>query len=324
MKAARITKHGGPEVVEVVELPVPEPRPGQVRLKVEAAGLNYSDLMICRGSYLDAISPPYVLGREACGTIDALGADVSGLELGQRVVTFSAGGAFAEYMVVAAATLLPCPEGLTPAQGAAILVQGITAVHCLHDLANVQAGEVVLIHAAAGGVGTLAIQIARAAGATVFGTASTEAKCEVIRSLGATAVNYASGDWVAAFRADNGGRGADVILDGVGGDVFRASFFDALEPFGRMVVYGIASGTDVSVSNREILGSNKALLGYFLGSYMPHHAGKVIGGAFRLNQLIAAGSVKPISGESFPLARTRDAFELMQSRGSIGKIVIEP
>lgn len=324
MKAARITKHGGPEAIEIVELPMPEPAPNQVRLRVEAGGLNYSDLMICRGSYLDAVTLPYVLGREACGTIDALGSDVSGLDVGQRVVTFSAGGAFAEYMVVPAASLLPCPEGLTPQQGAAILVQGITAVHCLHDLANVQAGEVVLVHAAAGGVGTLALQVAAAAGAKVFGTASTEAKCEVIRSLGATAINYASGDWVAAFREANSGRGANVILECVGGDVFRRSFFDALSPFGRMAVYGNASGEDVSISNREIMGSNKILLGYFLGSYMPRHADKVIGAAFRLNQLIVQGKVRPITGDCFPLTRIRDAFELMSSRGSIGKVVIEP
>jgi len=324
MKAARITQHGGPEVIELVELPMPEPGPGTVRLKVEAGGMNYSDLMICRGSYLDTVNLPYVLGREACGTIDALGPDTAGMQVGQRVVTFATGGAFAEYMVVPAMSLLPCPEGLTPQQGAAILVQGITAIHCLHDLANVQAGEVVLVHAAAGGVGTLAIQIAIAAGAKVFGTASSETKCEVIRSLGATAINYATGDWVAAFREANNGRGANVILECVGGDVYRRSFFDALSPFGRMVVYGIASGDEKPISNREILGSNKALFGYFLGAYMPRHADKVIGAAFRLNQLIAQGAVRPITGDCFPLSRIRDAFELMQSRASIGKVVIEP
>lgn len=324
MKAARITQHGGPEVIEIADVPSPEPGAGAVRVKVEAGGINYSDLMICRGTYLDTVTLPYLLGREACGTIDALGPDTSGMQVGQRVVAFSSGGAFAEYMVVPAVGLLPCPEGLTPQQGAAILVQGITAVHCLHDLANVQPGEVVLVHAAAGGVGTLALQVAVAAGAKVFGTASSDAKCEVIRSLGATAINYSTGDWVAAFRAANNGRGANVILESVGGDVFRRSFFDALSPFGRMVVYGSASGDEATINNREILGSNKTLLGYFLGSYMPRHADKVIGGAFRLNQLIASGAVRPITGDCFPLSRIRDAFELMQSRASIGKIIVEP
>lgn len=324
MKAVEITQTGGPEVMQLVDVDLPEPAARQVRIKVEACGLNYSDIMIRRGLYVEKMPLPYRMGREFCGTIDTLGPDVSGYQLGQRVVGTAPGGALAEYVVAPAAGLMPLPEGLSPAEGAAFLIQGITAMHCLEDCARLRSGETVLVHAAAGGVGTLAVQIAKAKGAKVFGTASSDAKCETIQSLGATAINYASGDWVDTLRQATDGNGADVILESVGGDVFHRSYHEALATFGRMVVYGIAGGEIVRVDNREILMSNKSLIGYYLGTYFPKYLDRVVAATAKLMTMMAEGHVKPIVGQTFTLSQAADAFEHLETRKSIGKVVVTP
>jgi NADPH:quinone reductase len=324
MKALRISRHGGPEVMEVVEVAVPEPKPGEVRIRVVAAGLNYSDIMIREGSYIDPTHLPYYLGREACGVIDKVGPGVKGLEVGQRVVATAPGGAFAQYLCANAAGLLPCPDGMSPEVGAAIMIQGLTAVHCLDDLGRLKKDETVLIHAAAGGVGSLAVQIAVAMGARVFGTASSEKKCTQIRSLGATAINYAEGDWVKKLLDLTQGAGVKLVLESVGGDTYLRSFKEALKPFGRMVVYGVASGEVVSLTNREVLESNKILMGYYLGSYFPDHMSRIMNASMKLVQLIAQGKVKPVIGQTFPLEQAAEAFACMHERRSIGKVIIKP
>ncbi len=324
MKALRIEKYGGPEVMQIVDVPVPEPGPGEVRIQVEACGLNYSDIMIREGQYIDSMPLPYLLGREFCGTIDKAGPGVSGWEKGQRVVGGAMGGAMAEYVVIAPDGLVPCPEGLSPQEGAAILVAGVTAVHCLDDCARLQPGETVLVHAAAGGVGTLAVQIARAMGARVIGTASSREKCRVVADLGATAIDYTKGDWVKEVLAATGGRGAEVILESVGGEVFRRSFKEALARFGRMIVFGVASRDIVPIDNREILESNRTLTGYYLGDYFPAHLDRIITATMKLVGLMQEGKVKPIVGKVFPLAKATDAFNHMQQRRNIGKVILTP
>jgi NADPH2:quinone reductase len=324
MRALRIEKAGGPEVMQIVDVPVPEPGKGRVRVKVEACGLNYSDIMIREGQYIDATTFPYFLGREFCGTVDKIGEGVQGWSIGQSVVGSAMSGAMSEYVIVQPQTLIPCPEGLTPVQGAALLVAGITAMHCLEDCARLQAGETVLIHAAAGGVGSLAIQIARNIGAMVMGTASTPEKCALITDLGATAIDYTRGDWVKEVRSVTDGKGADVILDSVGGEVFSKSFREALAPFGRLVVLGVASRDIVEISNREILESNRTITGYYLGAYFPEYLGRVVTATMRLVSLIQEGKIKPIVGKTFPLERAAEAFNHMQMRQNVGKVIIVP
>ncbi len=324
MKAVQMRAHGGPEVMQVVDLPLPEPGPGKVRVRIEACGLNYSDLMIRGGTYLDPVRLPYVLGREFCGTIEALGEGVSGYSVGQRVVGSAPGGALAEAIVVQPLTLIPCPEGMSATVGASFLVQGITAWHCLTDCGRLQSGETVLIHAAAGGVGALAVQIAQALGARVLGTTSSAAKCQVVSELGATAINYSQPDWVDRVRELTGGRGADLILESVGGEVFRRSFQEALAVFGRLVVFGCASGEAVSLTNVELLGSNKTVTGYYLGGYFPQHLDRVAEATGKLLGLIGSKDVKPLVGKTFPLSQAADAFEHIASRQSVGKVVVTP
>jgi NADPH2:quinone reductase len=324
VKAVVIEKFGGPEAMKLVDVPVPEPGPAEVRVKVEAVGLNYSDIMIRQGMYIDKMPLPYGLGREFAGTVDKAGEGVKNLQPGQRVAGTTFGGALAEYVTAPASNLSPVPPGMTAEQGASILIQGITAVHCLDDCAQLKSGETVLIHAAAGGVGTLAVQIALARGARVIGTASNAEKCTLIDKLGAKAVDYTKGDWVAEVKAATNGKGADVILESVGGSVFTRSFHEALAIFGRMVVYGVASGEIESISNREILQSNKTIVGYYLGSYFPKYQDRAGAAAMKLVQLIGQGKVQPVIGKTFSLDQSVEAFNHMQQRKSVGKVIVKP
>lgn len=325
MKALQIEAHGGPEVMRLAEVSVPEPGPDEVRVKMEACGLNYSDIMAREGRYLRETSLPHILGHEFCGIIEKLGRSVEGWNVGQRVVaTTQSGGGLAEYVVAHAANLMLCPEGLAPPQGAALLVQGLTSVMMIDNAARVEAGETVVVHAAAGGVGTLAVQIARARGARVIGTASSDVKCRLIEELGAVAINYTETDWVQEVLALTDGKGAEVILESVGGEVLARSYREALADFGRLVVYGVASGDIVNFDNYEILASNKSLVGFWLGPHLANHHERVAAAKKRLVEMVRGGEIRLIVGETFPLERVADAFEHLQGRKSMGKVVVTP
>ncbi len=324
MKAIRMERTGGPEVMRLVEAPVPEPGPGEVRVKVEAVGLNHSDILLREGRYMSETPLPFILGREFCGVIDKPGAGADGWRVGQRVFgRNTGGGALAEY-VVTRPILDALPEGFTPAQGAAIRVQGRTAMLLIDHVARVQPGETVLVHAAAGGIGTLLVQIARARGARVIGTASSEEKCRAIAGLGGEPVNYARGDWVKEVLGLTEGKGADVILESVGGEVLARSFREALAVFGRLAVFGAASGGTAQFSSREILASNRSLLGYWITPYFDRHGDLIAAAIQNLIEMIRAGEVKLIIEKIFPLEEAAEAFACMEQRRSIGKIIITP
>jgi len=324
MKVVEIKETGGPEVMQLVEVETPEPGPKQVRVKVDACGLNYSDVMIRRGAYVEQMELPYRMGREFCGTIDAVGSEVAAYEAGQQVVGSTPGGAMGEYVVAPAAGLVPLPPGMAPEEGAAFLIQGITAMHCLDDCVQVKSGEKALVHAAAGGVGTMAVQIAVARGAKVIGTASTEEKCGVIRNLGGEAVRYTEGDWVAEVLRITDGKGADVILESVGGDVFWRSYREALAIFGRMVTFGVASGEIVSLTNRDVLVSNRSLVGYYLGSFFPHHLDRIATATAKLMALYQEGKIRPVVQQTYSLDQFADAMAALEGRKSIGKVIVKP
>jgi len=228
MKLVQFDRPGGLEVIRVVEVPVPEPGSGQVRVKVTACGLNFSDIMIRQGRCVADVPFPYRAGREFSGVVDALGDGVQNVKPGEAVFGLSFyGGAMAQYVVVDVASVNPVPAGVPPVEAAALHIQGINALFCVEDYGRVQQGESVVVHSAAGGVGGLAVQIAIARGARVIGTASRDEKLGEIGDLGAEAINYAKGDWVAEVKKLTSGRGADVIIDGVGGELFRRSVFEA-------------------------------------------------------------------------------------------------
>lgn len=325
MKAIQIEALGGPEVMQVVNVPVPEPGSKYVRVKVEAVGLNYSDIMIREGKYLSRTQLPQIMGREFAGVIDAVGDSVRGYTVGQRVYATINSGALAEYVLCHAAALMPLPDGLSSEMAVALIVQGVTALHCLDDHGGLKPGETVLIHAAAGGVGTLAIQMAKQLGAgKIIGTASSDTKCETILELGAEAINYSSPNWVEEVLRLTDGRGADLILESVGGDVFWRSYRDLLAFAGRIVVVGIAGGEVNEIRTNEILRRNKTIIGYFLAEYFEKAPEKVLPAITRVLDMVNSGTVKPVIGATFPLEQAVDAFNYMQNRQNIGKVVIKP
>ncbi|HEY7356708.1 MAG TPA: zinc-binding dehydrogenase, partial [Ktedonobacterales bacterium] len=262
MRVVRFYEYGGPEVLRLEDAPVPEPGPGEALVKVAAAGVNYADTRRRLGAYVEPTPLPWVVGSEIAGTVVKLGPDAqTGAEEGQRVMALTAGGGYAEYAIVAARALLPIPPQLSFTQAAALPLQGLTAYYLLTLSGRLAPGESVVVHAAAGGVGTLAVQMAKLLGAgKVIATASTPAKLEFACSLGADVqIDYTKEDVVAGVRAATNGKGADIILDGVGGAVFEDSL-RSLAAGGRLVVYGLASGQPVEFNPVRLMRRNQSVI----------------------------------------------------------------
>jgi NADPH2:quinone reductase len=322
MKAAQVTSYGGRETLEIDERERPDPGAGEVRIEVRAAGVNFADIMQRRGHYHGGPKPPYVPGLEVAGVIDAVGEGV-GNDPGERVVAMVDGGGYAEYAIADAAGLLPIPEGLSFEEAAGFPVQFLTAHNCLHEWGGLEAGESVLIHAAAGGVGTAAVQIAREAGAEIFGTASTAEKLDRAAELGCDhPINYEEDDFVAAIDEQTD-HGVDLVLDGVGGETTERSL-DALTHFGRMVVYGAASGTPGRPQTDDILFGNYEIIGYHLGRATQLKPMKVMGAVPELSEMLASGDLVVQFDRAFDLEDAADAHEYVESRQSMGKVVITP
>src|SRR6266567_6820600 len=257
MKAIRINETGGPEVMHLEEIETPIPGEGEVLIKVAAAGVNYADLAQRQGAYLTRTRTPMTLGVEVAGTVAALGPGVSTPAEGGRVVAYVNGG-YAEYALAQATTVIPIPPSLDFPQAAAFPVQGLTAYQLLRESAHIQPGESVLVHAAAGGVGTFAVQLAKLMGAgIVVGTASNDRKIDLIRKLGAdAAINYTEDNWVEQVKNATRGQGSDIILEMVGGEIAEQSL-KCLAPFGRMVIYGAASGKIAQFSGIQLMYKNQ-------------------------------------------------------------------
>jgi NADPH2:quinone reductase len=317
MKAVRVNAFGGVDQLELVELPDPEPQPGQVRIKVKAAGLNYADVIQREGGYPGGPKPPYISGFEAAGVVDAVG-DGASLPIGARVTAITGTGAHAERVCAYAMACVPFPESMSFEEAAAFPVQYLTAYHALITLGRAVAGETVLINAAAGGVGTAAIQIAKVLGLHVVGTASSEEKRQRIKELGADeAFAYEEFD-----RELIGERAPRLILESVGGDVFRRSLA-ILPSFGRLVVYGAASKQPQPIDTSKLLFRSQSVLGLHLSAIFERPALM----AESLKQLlgwIGEGKLKIQVGHVLPLAEVREAHELMSNRQSYGKIVLVP
>lgn len=322
MKAIRIHETGGPEVMQLEEVETPTPREGEVLIKVAAAGVNYADLAQCQGTYLTRTRTPMTMGVEVAGTVVELGPGVSTPAEGSRVVAFAEGGGYAEYAVARTFTVIPIPPNLDFARAAAFLVQGLTAYQLLRESARMQSGESVLVHAAAGGVGTLAVQLAKLMGAgTVVGTASNASKLDLVRRLGADAtINYTEANWVEQVKNATGGQGADIILEMVGGEVAERSL-QCLAPFGRMVVFGAASGQVVQFSGIQLMYKNQAIIGYWLSSQL-RRADRIAAAAMELMQFLASGKLEIIVGQTFPLAEAAEAHRAIAERKTVGKVVL--
>ncbi len=321
MKAIRINETGGPEVMHLEEIETPVPGEGEVLIKVAAVGINYADLAQRQGAYLTRTRTPMTLGVEVAGTVAELGPGVRTPAEGSRVVAYVNGG-YAEYAVAQATTVIPIPPGLDFTQAAAFPVQGLTAYQLLRESAHIQPGESVLVHAAAGGVGTLAIQLAKLMGAgIVVGTASNSSKLDLIRRLGAdAAINYTEDNWVEEVKNATRGQGTDIILEMVGGEIAEQSL-KCLAPFGRMVIYGAASGKIAQFSGIQLMYKNQAIIGYWLTSQL-QRADRIAMAAMELMQFLASGKLQIIVGQTFPLAEAAQAHQAIAERRTMGKVVL--
>lgn len=325
MRAWQVHSHGEPaEVLRLDEVPPPEPPAGHVTIDVAAAGVNFADILLCRGSYQEKPPLPFVLGMEASGTIKSIGESVDGLRVGQRVMALPAkpSGAFAETAVVAASGCYPIPDSLSDAAAAAMLITYQTGWFGLRRRAALQPGETLIVHAGASGVGSAAIQLGVAMGAHVIATAGGKDKVALCRELGAhMAIDYRDVDLVDALRSATDGRGADVIYDPVGGDVFDASR-RCLAWEGRLVVVGFASGRIPEAPMNHALVKNYALLGLYWGAYRLHDPSLVQECHDELMAMATDGRIAPLIMAERSLDEVPAALERLADRGAYGKIVI--
>ncbi|OAQ51583.1 hypothetical protein HTG_16125 [Natrinema mahii] len=324
MKAIEVESYGDSDELSVVDVPTPEPGAGEVRIEIEAAGINFADIMQRRGHYPDGPEAPYVPGMEAAGTVDAVGEGVDDLSVGDRVVGMLDTGGYAEYVTAPAALLFPVPEAMSFDEAAGFPVQFLTAHASLFEWGGLEPDESVLIQAAAGGVGTAAVQLASNHGAAVFGTASTQEKLDLAAELGCDhPINYTETDFREVVEAETDGEGVDLVLESVGDDVFDRSL-DAMSHFGRMVTYGVASGVPAEVSNQRLLFENKTVKGFHLGQATMHDPDRVMKAIPELTDGFASGDLEVILGESFALEDAAEAHQYIEDRKSSGKIVLKP
>ncbi len=321
-KAIVVEKIGGPEVLALAERDPGAPGPGQVRVRVSAAGVNFIDVYFRTGLYPRPL--PFVAGLEGAGRIEAVAPDVAGLAVGDLVAWASAPGSYAEAVVAPASSVVRVPDGVPDEVAAAAMLQGMTAHYLVHAIRPPAPGGWALVHAAAGGTGLLLVQMLRAAGMRVVATCGSAGKATLARDAGADeVVRYDTADFVAAARAASGGRGVDVVYDGVGRSTFDGSLA-SLRPRGLLVLFGQASGP-VPAFDLQRLNAGGSLvvtrpsLAHFVATRaeLEERAGAVLGA-------IAAGKLSVRIGARFPLARAADAHRALEGRATTGKVLLAP
>jgi NADPH:quinone reductase len=315
MRAIQVREFGGPEVLELVDLPAPEPGPGEVLIRVSRAGINFADTHQRRNEYLAAAELPLVPGTEVAGVRD---------DTGERVVAVTGTGGYAELAIAPEALAVPIPDGVDDGVALALVVQGLTAWHLYRTSARVAEGESVVVHAAAGGVGSLAVQLGRPMGAGhVIATASTGEKRALALELGADAAVDGAPEGLADRLVEaNLGRRVDVVFEMAGGEVFEQSLH-ALAPFGRLVAYGAASGARNQVATGRLMRRSAAVVGFWLVHCMsrPEMLREPLADLF---ERAARGELRPIVGGTYPLSEAARAHEDMQARRTTGKLLLDP
>lgn len=322
MKAIQIRATGGPEVLAIAELEIPEPGPGQVLIRVEAVGVNFIEIYFRKGVYKATL--PFVPGSEAAGTVEKLGHGVTGFEEGESVASVSVLGSYAEYALVPAAQLVKVPSRLTPEQAAAAMLQGLTAHYLAYSTFELKAGHTALIHAGAGGVGLLLTQVATRLGARVITTVSTREKAELSREAGAAEVIlYTEHDFETEVKRLTGGKGVDVVYDSVGRTTFEKSL-NCLRPRGLLALFGASSGPvapfdPILLSQKGSLYVTRPSLWHYLATHqeLDWRASKVL-------DWVATGELKLRTEHMYPLAQAAQAHIDLEARKTTGKVLLEP
>jgi NADPH2:quinone reductase len=320
VKAIQVHEFGGPEVLRYEDAPEPQPGPGEVLLRVEAIGINFADYLMRLGAYPNAGPPPVIPGLESAGVVEALGEGVTDLEPGQRVLSWGK-RSYAELAVAPAWAMRPAPPNLSFEELAAIPVAYGTAWHALVPLAQLQAGERVLVHAAGSGVGSAALQLAKALGAWVIVTAGQDWKLERARELGADAtINYSEQDVAEEVQRATGGEGVEVVLEGVGRSTFPASV-KSLVDYGRMVIYGAPSGPRVELDTRPAIFRNLTFYGMSVTTSR-YFADSVDAFSRIALPWFEDGRLKPVVDRVYPLSQAADAMQRMTDRAQFGKLIL--
>jgi NADPH:quinone reductase len=322
MKAIQVQQTGGPEAMELVELPVPQPKANEAVVKLAASGVNFIDVYHREGRY--KVPLPFVLGQEGAGVVTAVGADVKGVKSGDRVAWTGLMGGYAEYAAIPADRLVTVPAGVSDRQAAAVMLQGMTAHYLAHDTYRLKRGETALIHAAAGGVGLLLVQIAHHIGARVLATVSTEEKAKLAREAGADEIIfYTQSDFEAETKRLTEGKGVDVVYDSVGKTTFDKSL-NILRPRGMMVLFGGSSGAvppfdPITLTAKGSLFLTRPSLGNYIASReeLMERSSAVFG-------MIAAGKLKLRIEHTYPLAEAARAHRELEGRKTTGKLLLIP
>ncbi|MBK0393034.1 NADPH:quinone oxidoreductase family protein [Ramlibacter algicola] len=313
----------GVDALQWKDLPTPEPKAGEVRIGIQAASLNFPDLLIVQNKYQHKPPLPFVPGSEYAGVVEAVGEGVTHLKVGQNVACLSGTGGFGTHTVAPAHLCMPLPFGFPFTDAAAFIMTYATSHHALVDRAQLKAGETVLVLGAAGGVGTAAIQIAKAAGARVIAAASSEDKLALCRSIGADAtINYTEGNLRDAIKAATDGKGPDVVYDPVGGE-YAEPVFRSIAWRGRYLVVGFAAGGAIPALPMNLpLLKGASLVGVFWGDFSRREPKANAAMMAELAGWYAQGKVKPVIDRVLPMAQLKDAYALMGSRGVKGKLVL--
>ena len=322
MRAWQCAEPTGVDGLRWAEMPTPAPAAGEALVEIRAASLNFPDLLVVHGKYQFKPVPPFVPGAEYSGTVQELGSGVERLSVGQRVMAVALTGAFATHVCAPAGQLVPVPSGMPFEQAASFLMTYGTSHHALADRAALKAGETVLVLGAAGGVGTAAVQIAKAIGANVIAAASSEEKLALCRKLGADeTINYAATNLRDALKSLTGGRGLDVIYDPVGGDLAEPAF-RSIGWRGRYLVVGFAQGAIPSLPLNLPLLKGASLVGVFWGEFLKREPASFARGLAELADWYRTGRIDPVLDRVLPMERLPAAFARMASRAALGKIVL--
>jgi NADPH2:quinone reductase len=322
MKTILVRRTGGPEVLELVEQPTPRPGVGEVLVRVEAAGVNFIDIYYRSGAYSRDL--PFALGEEGAGVVEAVGAGVSEPGAGDRVAWASAPGSYATHIIARADRLVPVPDAVTSSQAAAVMLQGMTADYLARSTFRLEAGKSCVVHAAAGGVGLLLVQMAKRARARVFAITSTEEKAKVARDAGADEAMLSAGEpFDEAVRARTGGLGVDVVYDSVGASTFDRSLL-CLRPRGTLVLFGQASGR-VPPFDLQVLNARGSLFVTRpkLGDYVATRA-ELLERASRVLGAVASGDLRVRIYREYPLSQAAEAHAALASRSTTGKLLLIP